>query len=156
MSTERPASAPYIRLTCQESRCRCHFTQKTPHAQRHLSFCALLYLTLYFTTYLFCIYFSIYFYQLEANYFTILQWFLPYVDMKKPWIYMYSLIIDNGIKFERTWVWRPTDQSLSSTLPLCNFDQASVLNTYKSSLLTYKMRVEFSTGIFFKCPICGK
>ena len=28
-------------------------------------------------------FFSIYFYQLEANYFTILQWFLPYIDMNQ-------------------------------------------------------------------------
>ena len=24
----------------------------------------------------------------EANYFTILQWLLPYTDMNQPWIYM--------------------------------------------------------------------
>ena len=36
------------------------------------------------------IYFFIYFYQLEANYFTILQWFLPYIDMNQPCIYMCS------------------------------------------------------------------
>ena len=30
------------------------------------------------------------FYQLEANYFTILQWFLSYIDMNQRWIYMYS------------------------------------------------------------------
>ena len=34
-------------------------------------------------------FFSIYFYQLEANYFPILQWFLSYIDMNQPWIYMY-------------------------------------------------------------------
>ena len=28
--------------------------------------------------------------QLEANYFTIFQWFLSYIDMNQPWIYMYS------------------------------------------------------------------
>ena len=28
--------------------------------------------------------------QLEANYFTILQWFLSYIDKNQPWIYMYS------------------------------------------------------------------
>ena len=33
------------------------------------------------------IFFSIYFYWLEANYFTILYWFLPYIDMNQPWIY---------------------------------------------------------------------
>ena len=32
----------------------------------------------------------IYFYSLEANYFTILYWFLPYIDMNQPWIYMCS------------------------------------------------------------------
>ena len=32
----------------------------------------------------------IFFYQLKANYFTILQWFLSYIDMNQPWIYMYS------------------------------------------------------------------
>ena len=31
-----------------------------------------------------------YFYQLEANYFTTLQWVLSYIDMNQPWIYMYS------------------------------------------------------------------
>ena len=31
-----------------------------------------------------------FFYQLEANYFTILQWFLSYIDMNQPWIYMHS------------------------------------------------------------------
>ena len=36
------------------------------------------------------LFFFIYFYQLEANYFTILQWFLPYIDMNQPWIYMCS------------------------------------------------------------------
>ena len=35
-------------------------------------------------------FFFIYFYQLEANYFTILQWVLSYIDMNQPWIYMYS------------------------------------------------------------------
>ena len=36
------------------------------------------------------LFFFIYFYQLEANYFTILQWVLSYIDMNQPWIYMYS------------------------------------------------------------------
>ena len=35
-------------------------------------------------------FFFIYFYYLEANYFKILQWFLPYIDMNQPWIYMCS------------------------------------------------------------------
>ena len=34
--------------------------------------------------------FLIYFYQLGANYFTVLQWFLPYIDRNQPWIYMCS------------------------------------------------------------------
>ena len=33
---------------------------------------------------------KIFFYQLEANYFTILQWVLSCIDMNQPWIYMYS------------------------------------------------------------------
>ena len=32
----------------------------------------------------------IYFYQFEANYFTILQWVLSYIDMNQPWSYMCS------------------------------------------------------------------
>ena len=32
----------------------------------------------------------IYFYQLEANYFTLLQWVLSYIDMNQPWSYIYS------------------------------------------------------------------
>ena len=38
----------------------------------------------------FSAFFPIYFYYLEANYFTILQRFLSYIDMNQPWIYMYS------------------------------------------------------------------
>ena len=41
--------------------------------------------------YLHCaVYFFFPFYQLEANYFTTLQWFLPYSDMNQLWIYMCS------------------------------------------------------------------
>ena len=29
-----------------------------------------------------------FFFQLEANYFTILWWFLPYIHMNQPWVYM--------------------------------------------------------------------
>ena len=36
--------------------------------------------------------FFLYFYQLEANYFTILQWVLSYIDMNQPWIYMYLFL----------------------------------------------------------------
>ena len=25
---------------------------------------------------------------MEANYFTMLWWFLPYIDMNQPWVYM--------------------------------------------------------------------
>ena len=38
----------------------------------------------------FPLFFLIYFYQLEANYFTTLQWVLSYIDMNQPWIYMCS------------------------------------------------------------------
>ena len=30
----------------------------------------------------------LFFFKLEANYFTILWWFLPYFHMKQPWVYM--------------------------------------------------------------------
>ena len=33
----------------------------------------------------------IYFYSLEANYFTILQWFLPYIDMNQPYYQGWNL-----------------------------------------------------------------
>ena len=49
-----------------------------------------------FTSFL-CTFFFIYFYQLEANDFTILQWFLLYIDMNQPWIYItYFLIGGSG------------------------------------------------------------
>ena len=31
-----------------------------------------------------------YLFKLEANYFTILQWSLPYIDMSQPWVHMCS------------------------------------------------------------------
>ena len=33
-------------------------------------------------------YFLIGLFSLETNYFTILSWFLPYIDMNQPWVYM--------------------------------------------------------------------
>ena len=42
-------------------------------------------------TFFFPSHFSLFiFYQLEANYFIILQWFLSYIEKNQPWIYMYS------------------------------------------------------------------
>ena len=43
-----------------------------------------------FLTFFFFHLFYFIFYQLEANYFTILWWFLPYIYMNQPWIYMCS------------------------------------------------------------------
>ena len=37
-----------------------------------------------------CFFFFFHLFLLEANYFTILQWVLPYIDMNQPWIYMCS------------------------------------------------------------------
>ena len=31
---------------------------------------------------------------MEANYFTILRWFLPYIDMNQPWVYTCSPILN--------------------------------------------------------------
>ena len=39
----------------------------------------------FFLIFYFILFFSIYFDLLEANYFTILQWFLPCIDMNQPW-----------------------------------------------------------------------
>ena len=49
---------------------------------------SLLFIFFYFYFILFNFY--LFFYQLEPNYFTILQWFLSYIDMNQPLIYMYS------------------------------------------------------------------
>ena len=31
---------------------------------------------------------------MEANYFTILWWFLPYINMNQSWVYMYPTILN--------------------------------------------------------------
>ena len=62
----------------------CHFPRGTSQRrdQTHVSFLAG---RLFFFNFLKYIYFS-----LEANYFTVLWWFLPYIDMNHPWVYMCS------------------------------------------------------------------
>ena len=40
--------------------------------------------------YSFFFFFDNFFFPLEANYFTILWWFLPHIDMNQPWMYMCS------------------------------------------------------------------
>ena len=59
------------------------YSTQYDHLQAHPCCCEGHYLILFF-------FFSIYFYQLEASYFTILKWFLSYIDMNQPWIYMCS------------------------------------------------------------------
>ena len=61
------------------SKCLRNYSESIKHQCFQLTFC-----------FGFFFFFFIYFYQLEANYFTILQWFLSYIDMNQPWIYMYS------------------------------------------------------------------
>ena len=71
----------YHQLTCTDvlSTCLCssHFLHNTP-----------LRISTIIISILFI--FSIYFYQLEANYFTTLQWVLSYIDMNQPWSHMCS------------------------------------------------------------------
>ena len=55
-----------------------------------LYFCFYCLTQLIFDFYCSAHFFSIYFYQLQDNYFTILQWVLSYIDMNQPWSYMYS------------------------------------------------------------------
>ena len=81
---------------------------------------------------IFTFFFSIYFYQLEANYFTILQWFLPYIDMTQPWIYMCShpdppsiiFTFNKGILFICFAAFHSV--SLGLTVVICYFDFQSV------------------------------
>ena len=47
----------------------------------------------------------IYFYQLEANYFTILKWLLSYFDMNQPWSYMYSPSIPPPTSLSTRFLW---------------------------------------------------
>ena len=42
--------------------------------------------------------------QLEANYFTILQWFLSYIDMNQPWVYMCSPSQSPSLSTRSLWV----------------------------------------------------
>ena len=55
-----------------------------PYPLPHLLFFAFLIIVI------FKIFIQLFIHQLEANYFTILQWFLSYIDMNQPQIYMYS------------------------------------------------------------------
>ena len=47
-------------------------------------------ITTLFSISFYFLFIQLFFYQLEANYFTILQQILSYIDMNQPWIYMYS------------------------------------------------------------------
>ena len=39
----------------------------------------------------------IYLLYLEANYFTILWWFLPYIDISQPWVYMCPPVLNHPL-----------------------------------------------------------
>ena len=68
----------------------CHIHQKLLEEAGFFSFFLSFFLSFFFLSSCLALLFFIYFYQLEANYFTILQQFLSYIDMNQPWIYMYS------------------------------------------------------------------
>ena len=43
---------------------------------------------------LFVFFKNIYLFELEANYFTIMWWVLPYIDLNQPWVYMCPPILN--------------------------------------------------------------
>ena len=47
--------------------------------------------------YLLIFYLFIYLLYLEANYFTILWWFLPYIDISQPWVYMCPPVLNHPL-----------------------------------------------------------
>ena len=63
----------------------CTFSLKVSVQIFLLSFEFFVYFVFFFNSF-----FPIYLYELEANYFTTLQWFLPYINMNRPWIYVCS------------------------------------------------------------------
>ena len=42
---------------------------------------------------------------MEANYFTILWWFLPYIDMNHPWVYLCPTILNKVFFFKYLFTW---------------------------------------------------
>ena len=79
--------------------------------------------------FIFFFFFFIYFYQLEANHFTILQWFLSYIDMNQPFIF-FSVYLQYTF-CRQEWWWR-------------NLGKAEVL---------WKMYIEHSVTAFLSSPL---
>ena len=51
--------------------------------------CMFLEIYFFYVIFLFLFFKLINLFELEANYFTVLWWFLPYIDMNQPWVYMW-------------------------------------------------------------------
>ena len=55
---------------------------------------------------------------MEANYFTILWWFLPYIDMNQPWVYMCLPVLNpspTSLPIPSFWIVKASFQELKSS-----------------------------------------
>ena len=115
---------------------------------------------------------------MEANYFTILWWFLPYIDMNQPWVYTCSpsrsrlpppspshpsgasqctspehpvSCIEPGLVIRFTY--DNTHVSVYGRMALCIFKRPSYLSLQFSGIL-HSARLYLSLFPFYSSPIC--
>ena len=90
---------------------------------------------------------------MEANYFTIMSWFLPYIDMNQPWVYMCS----------PSWIHRPhlsphsIPQGHPSTPALSTLSHALNLDWWSVSHMIIYMFQCYSLKSSHPCllPLCN-
>ena len=83
-----------------------------------------------------------YFFQSEANYYTILWWFLPYVNMNQAHVYMYPSILNTSshLPSHPILLGFPRALALSALLQASNLHWSSILHMVINIFQCYSLK----------------
>ena len=94
---------------------------------------------------------------MEAHYFTILQWLLPYIDTNQPWVHMYTCPpswTPSKLPPRPIPQGRPSAPALSTLSHASNLDWRSISHMVIFVSMLFQIFNEHFIYLFFYLPLC--
>ena len=93
---------------------------------------------------------------MEANYFTILWWFLPYIDMNQPWVYMCPPVLNpSHLPAHPILLGCPSALVLSALLYALNLDWSSISHMVIYMFQCYSLKSSYPRLLSQSPKVCS-